>query len=693
MTKQILTACSLLMISSSIYASQAPAPKKMHPSWDVDKNGVNDCEKDGSCDHTVDYSLPRKVDAPMYTDNFYKAVNKEWLSTHKIDPKMGQISNFTILVNDTNKKLKVIIDKLDKADTLSNDEQKVIDLYRSYMDVEKRNKLGITPLLETFEKINTAKTHEEIAKLFSDLSLIGVSVPFILDINVDKKDSTKMILEIKQSGIGLEKDTYLEKDKRSQSEMKYYKEYLASLLTLAKQSDVPKKVEDMIAIESKLASMQLDRVQLRENRTHYKMLDFKQLDALLSNLNMEYASKTKNYKKNVSFDGAQDAYSKAFNEMFLQTDVESWKTYLTVNYIKAYAGYTSTVFDDETFKYLKKRGLVTEQAPMWERAVSSVKGMEDMLLGKLYIKEYFDEKTKVKAEELVNNIKEEFRNQITNGTLFSQKTKEKALVKLDKMAFNIGYPDTWRDYASLKIDKNDLVGNVKRAVAYKHKLDVEMLDKPVDHNMWLRAPQVINASYMSSFNKFILLAGVLQKPMFDINATDAQNYGGIGMVIAHEIGHGFDSTGSRYDEDGNMVDWWQKEDRVKYTKRTTSLISQADHFEYLPGRHLNGKLEIGEIIADVNGVTIALGAYEKVIKEQGLDREDSLKKFFVQLAKVWRNKTEPHALERIVHTDTHPVSEFRVNGTLKNIDTFHEIFKTKKGDGMYLAPEERVKLW
>ncbi|MCD6211596.1 MAG: M13 family metallopeptidase [Sulfurovum sp.] len=693
MKKEILMACSVLLLGSSAYASVAPAPKGMHSSWDVDKDGVNDCEKDGTCDDSVDYSLPRGTDVVSYRDNFYKAVNREWLASNELNPETGQVSGMAIMGDNTELQVKKILDRLSKAKNLTVDEQKIVDIYQSYMNVEQRNKIGITPLANDLQMIQSAKTHKDIAKLIPTLGQMAIEAGLGIGSMPNKKDSTKFSITAVQAGLTLTKETYLGKDKPSLEKVKIYRAYLTKRLSLAKLENVEKKVDDILKLETKLAEIQFDNVELRNLKTSYNPADFKMMDATLSNLNFGQALDILGIKKDMPFDITYKEYLKAFNELFVKIDVESWKSYLESQYIKSYGGFTITGFNNAYFEYRKNLGLQSKQAPMWKIGQSAVNTMADMLLGKIYIEENFDPRTKVKAKKIVMDIIAEYEEKISSSKLFSQPTKDRAMKKLTHMKFNIGYPDKWQNYDTFKTDKNDLFGNYKRYKAYKDARYVEELTKPIDMTKWSSAPQDMNAFYTPSQNKFVLLAAILQKPVFDINASDAKNYGGIGMVIAHEIGHGFDDQGSRYDYQGNVVDWWEKEDRVKYMERAKRLISQADHFEYLPGQYLNGKLEIGEIIGDLNGVTMALSAYEKIIKEKGLDRKTALKDFFISLAKVWRKKTEPHVLERIIHMDNHPVSEFRVNGILKNIDTFHEIFETKKGDGMYMEPSKRVKLW
>ena len=693
MKKEILIACSVLLLGSSAYASEAPAPKGMHPSWDVDKDGVNDCEKDGTCDDSVNYSLPRGTDVVSYRDNFYRAVNREWLASHEPKPETGIVSGMDIMTENTELQLKNILERLNKAESLSTDEQKIIDIYNSYLNVEQRNKIGISPMAEDLKMIQSAKTHEDIAKLFPTLTRLGVDTAIAIVAIPGKIDSTKYIVLTIQDGLALSKDIYLSKDKRKLELLQIYRNYLTQILSLSKLENVEKKVDDILKLESKLAAIQLDRVELRNQRTVYKDANFKEVDALLSHLNLSQSLKILGIEKTMPFDISHEAYMKAFNELFVSIDVNTWKSYLESQYIKTYGSKTITAFSDADFEYTKSLGLASKRSPMWKEGLAYVNSMAGMLLGKVYIEEYFSPKTKEKSKEIVENIIAEYKKKISSSTLFSKKTKERAMKKIENMKFNIGYPDKWERYDTLKIDKTDFFGNFKRHKAYEYAQNMSHLDKPVDKTKWEMSPQTLNAYYSPTKNKFILLSAILQKPVFDINASDAKNYGGIGMVIAHEIGHGFDDQGSRYDYQGNVVDWWEKEDRVKYVERAKRLISQADHFEYLPGQHLNGKLEIGEIIGDLNGVTLALSAYEKIIKENGLDRKASLKEFFISLAKVWRKKTEPHQLEQTIRTDNHPVSEFRVNGILKNIDTFHEIFETKEGDAMYLAPEKRVKLW
>ena len=364
-TKNASTAAKSKKVSSDIIifdeiaiksSSQALTPttrvaKRMHPSWDIDKDGVNDCEKDGSCDHTVDYSLPRGTDVVSYTENFYKAVNREWLSSHVPNPETGRTSGLTEIGEDTKLQIKKILDRLNKAEQLTADEQKVIDLYNSFVDVEQRNKIGVAPLANDLQMIQSAKTHDDIAKLFSKLSVMDVDTAVAIGGIPGKKDSTKYVITAMQDGLGLSKETYLKKDKRKLEEVKYYREYLTNILSLAKLENVEERVDFILKLETKLAEIQFDKVKLRDLSTTYNPTDFKVLDATLSNLNLDQYLDTLGIKKDMSFDITHKEYLKAFNELFVKIDVESWKSYLESQYIKSYGAVTTTAFGDAYSKY------------------------------------------------------------------------------------------------------------------------------------------------------------------------------------------------------------------------------------------------------------------------------------------------------------------------------------------------------
>ena len=330
---------------------------------------------------------------------------------------------------------------------------------------------------------------------------------------------------------------------------------------------------------------------------------------------------------------------------------------------------------------------------MADQAVHYLNNNVGMLLGKIYVADAFDENMRETLQGIIKNIVDSYRIAINESPRMTSATKSKAIEKLDKMKFRIGYPDKWQDYSSLEPVPGTLVENHMRIQRYENKRNIDKLSKPVDKDEWEMPPQTVNAYYVPTKNIFVLLAGILHEPFFSTNGTDAEHYGGIGFVIGHEIGHGFDDKGSRFDGDGNLVNWWSKEDTEAYNKIKNALIAQADNYEILPGKYLNGELEIGEIMGDASGAEISLRAFQNIIKSKHLDPDQGYRDFFIQLAKTWRDKLRPDFQLLILDKDPHPPSEFRANGIVKNFDEFHTVFITKPGDAMYMAADERVHIW
>jgi predicted metalloendopeptidase len=388
----------------------------------------------------------------------------------------------------------------------------------------------------------------------------------------------------------------------------------------------------------------------------------------------------------------QPEYLQQLNQLFPTVDVATWKQYLSTRVLLNYAELLGDDFREVLSQYNIARGSYAKEPPRWQLAIAYIDERVGMLLGELYIEAYFDDSIKAQVNAIKDNIHAEYRHAITHSRRLSAQTRQSALHKLDKMAFQIGYPDKWQDYSSLSIARDDLVGNDMRIAQYEHLRNVRKLGMPVDRQEWYISPHNINAFYNPGTNTFVLLAGILQEPFFSAQGDQAVNYGGIGFVIGHEIGHGFDDQGSRFDADGNLANWWTSEDAAKFAKLSEQLIVQANEYEILPGHYLNGELEIGEIIGDLSGAEIALRAFNRLADD--MDNPPAAKRRFLdQLAITWRNKMRDEYLLNLLQSDPHPPSEYRANGTVRNLDEFHYIYQTKAGDDMYLAPKERVRLW
>ncbi len=628
-----------------------------------------------------------------YKSNFYKAINKEWIIAHPIpDDKMG-VDNFTLINDKITIELKKIITSLKTKKELTKDEETIFNLYSSYTDIKDRDTKGIAPLQDELQMINAASSHEDIAILFAKFQKISIDSPFLLSISADKKNSNTNIVYVSQNGISLSKDYYKKDSENSKKEVKLLEEFYSNLLSLGKFKESKKKAQSVMDIESKLAEIQWSNIQNRDEEKSYNIVDFDAFNKSLSSLSITKYLKILGIPKDTKFNINQPSYLSNFNKLFTEIEIDRWKDYLRVKLLMNFRSYLTTDYSSAFATYKRKRGLASKEPPLETRAIYFIDISARMLFGKLYIENNFDKNAKIKVKKLVKNIINEYEIAINNSQRLSEPTKVKALEKLHKMKFNIGYPDKWRDFSSLKILKNDLVYNIKQIALFEHHANIGKLSKPVDKEEWDESPQTVNASYLPTQNKFILFAGILNKPLFTKNGSDAEAYGGIGFIIGHEIGHAFDDQGGNYDADGNLNNWWAKEDYEKFNTLKEKLITQVNSYEILPNKFENGKLKIGEFIADLSGAEIVLRAYLKVAISKGVTKDKALKLFFSQLAKTWRSTYRVQFLNMLIDEDPHPASEFRVNGTLKNMDMFYEAYGITKGDFMYLEPAKRVKIW
>ena len=636
--------------------------------------------------------MSEKIDKE-YRNNFYETVNKKWIKNHPIpDDKVG-ISNFSIVNDKITEELKGIIKSLKSKKSLSSDEKKILDIYLSYVNIKDRDAQGIKPLKDELEMIASASSHKDIAMIFAKFQKMNIDTPLVFYVVADKKDSNINIVYLLQNGIALLKDYYKQENEKTKKEVRILEGLYSDLLSLAEFNNSKKSARNVVELESKIAKIQWSNIQNRNPKATYNIENFDALDKSLSHLEITKYLNTLGISKKSKFNVNQPSYFNAFNKLFVDVDVDVWKEYLRVKLLMRFGDYLTSDFSNRFAEYNKAKGFSSKQLPLDTRAINVVNENSGMLFGKLYVEKYFNKETKAKVGKLVKSIIDEYEIAIKNSKRLSKSTKEKALEKLHKMKFNIGYPDSWRDYASLQTKRNDLVYNLKKVAEFEHYINVAKLSKRVDKAEWDMSPQTVNAFYSPMSNKFVLLAGILNEPFFTQNDNDAVAYGGIGFIIGHEVGHAFDDQGSNFDADGNLNNWWTKEDFEKFNTLKKKLIVQANSYEILPNKFENGKLEIGEIIADLSGAEIALKAYLKVAKKKGVSRDKALKLFFAQLAQTWRSIYREQVLNMLIDSDPHPTSEFRTNGTLENMDLFYEAYGIKKGDFMYIEPSKRVKIW
>jgi len=481
-----------------------------------------------------------------------------------------------------------------------------------------------------------------------------------------------------------------EKQKKIENISNYYKD----ISTLAKFKDVNKTVDNCMAVESKLAQISWTPERNHDIKNIHNTTTSSKLNEMMSNLNLDGYFKVMDYPKVENLNVYQPSYVEDLNKLVKEIPLEMWKDYLRVHLVFTFASMLSQDFEKAGIKYNISEGLNAKLEPLNVRGMEFVSAGLPMLFGKYYVATYFDKKYKSLIEDVVHNITDIYRESITNSKRLSSSTQKKALQKIDEMKFNIGYPNKWLDYSSVESKKDNLIYNILEIGAFEHKRVVKKLkEKVVDREEWGKPPQEINAYYDLQNNKFVLLAAILNEPFFDENGSDAVNYAGIGLIVGHEIGHAFDDSGSQFDEKGRLENWWTKEDYATFNLLKNKLIAQADQYEILPNIYANGKIEIGEIIADLSGSEIALKAYLKITDSKKVPRKEALQDFFIQIAKTWRTKYRKQAIIMHNDSDSHPIGEYRANGTIKNMDTFYEAFDIKKGDPMYIAPENRVHLW
>jgi putative endopeptidase len=636
-------------------------------------------------------------------DDFFKHTNGKWLATIDIPADKASFGSFDKLRDDSEAELRTIVDGLSKADSAKDaDQQRISDLYTSFMDEPALENLGLKPLSAELARIDALKDKKEIAGLMAHFNQIGITAPYSPGVHQDAKDSTKYVFDLAQDGLGMpDRDYYLLPDAKMAQARKQYGEYVEKMLTLAGDKDAAKNSKEILGLETALAKIQWTKVENRDPVKAYNKVEFSKLAALAPGYDW------KAYLTDSGVDGktdylvvSQPSYISGFGKLLQSTPLPVWKTYFRWKLLNDLAPYLSKDFVDAQFAFYGTalRG-IPENRPRWKRGISLVENAVGESLGKLYVAQYFPPEAKARMDQLVKNLLAAYKADIDTLDWMSPETKQKAQEKLAKFSTKIGYPKTWRDYSALQISKDDLLGNVIRAQLFEYNRNVNKLGKPIDRDEWGMTPQTVNAYYNPEMNEIVFPAAILQPPFFNPKADDAVNYGGIGAVIGHEISHGFDDQGSQYDGNGNLLSapgWFTQEDLAKFKAKTHALVEQYAAYEPVPGYHVNGELTLGENIADNSGIAIAYKAYKLSLAGQPAPVIDGLsggQRFYEGWAQVWRGKTRDDAL--IVSIKTNPHSPMAVRGTVPEMNqgSFYEAFDIKDGEKMYLAPEKRVSLW
>lgn len=646
------------------------------------------------------------------TEDFFRYANGTWLKNHEIPADRPSDGAFYTLRDASELAVREIVENLSSASANAN-EAKIATLFAQFMDEDTVNMLKSSPLVADFQLLQQAQTHSELLNVIASLSKTGVSNFAGIYVYADVNNPTKNGLYLDQGGLSLPDETYYKKDTYTEIREAFVT-YVNTALAVIKAdinsscdfvASLPDALgEEVLAFETKLADLHWDRVACRDA---VKTNNPKKISELTDQLPdfpwLQYLQAVGAPVKNDSVvNVAQPSFWEGFVKLWAETDLRTLKLWLTAHVISTRSAYLHQELVDNNLAFNRILTGATEQRPRWKRGISFVEDAMGEAIGELYVNRHFPVAYKERMLELVNNLIEAYRQSISQLDWMGEATRERALDKLSKFVTKIGYPDKWRDYSALTPGAS-LVESVRNVASFATDRHLERFDQPVDKAEWLMTPQTVNAYYMPPANEIVFPAAILQPPFFHPEQSDAVNYGAIGAVIGHEIGHGFDDQGAQYDGSGQLRNWWEEADEAEFKNRTKALIDQYAQFS--PAQlddefKVNGELTIGENIGDLGGITIAWKAYQLTLAEKGISAEDDVhdgldgaKQFLFSWARIWRGKARDEYLKQLLLIDPHSPAEFRCNGILRNFDLFHATFKTQPGDGMWLAPEERVSIW
>jgi putative endopeptidase len=638
-------------------------------------------------------------------DDLFRHVNGTWLDNTAIPEDKAIYGSFHMLADASEEAVKLILEEA-AANPKPGVSQQIGDLYACFLDEAKANELGAEPIKADLNQVAQLKTIGEATKLLGEFERTGTSGIFGMYVDNDPNDPTRYQVNLYQGGLGLPDEAYYREDKHKEI-LEAYQVHVGKMFELAgwDKEKAEAAAKTVVELETTLASKHWDNVATRDADKTNNPTKFADLQKL-----------TPTFEWNLWFEGAgidpkvlsesivmMPSFFEGLDSVYSEENLEHLKTWLSWNVISSKAAYLSQEFVDERFAFYgtKLTGAPVNRA-RWKRAVSLVEGSLGEAVGKIYVEKYYPPEAKAKMDQLVEYLIQAYRESIQELEWMSDETKKKALVKLTKFTPKIGYPTKWKDYSSIVIDRNDLVGNVKRVTSWGLDREMKKIGSPIDREEWFMTPQTVNAYYNPGFNEIVFPAAILQPPFFSLESDDAVNFGAIGAVIGHEIGHGFDDQGSKYDGDGALISWWSDADRKAFEERTASLISQFNELSpaQLPDENkVNGELTIGENIGDLGGLGIAYRAYLLSLKDNGgsepapIDGLSSKQRLFLSWAQAWRTKGRDEMVLQRLATDPHSPPEFRCNQIVRNIDAFYEAFDLSPEDALWLDQSQRVSIW
>lgn len=632
-------------------------------------------------------------------DDFYRYVNGKWLDTATIPPDKTAVGGFNQLNDETQLKLKSLLENAEKnSGQPGSITQKVGDFYTSGMDTATIDKRGFDPVKPILTRVDTIKDVPSLIQFVADEQKNDDGSIIAFGVGPDQKNSKMNIGGLYQTGIGLpDRDYYFRNDSATVAIQNAYKKYLTTLFTLSgtDSATAAKNTETIYNIEKQIAGSHKTRVQLRDVTGNYNKVSVASIIQKQPNIGWGAYFDAIGAKLD-SVDMEQPAYYDKLNQLLPIIPISDWKTYLKANVLRNYAGILSKPFRDAAFNYSKVLSGQKVQKARWEQMTASVNGHLGEALGQLYVEKYFPPEAKKRMDTLVDNLIKAFSIRIQKLDWMSDSTKATAEDKLKAIRRKIGYPNKWRDYSKVDVDKAKYFENVVSADQNNYAFQMSQLGKPVDESLWFMTPPTINAYYDPTMNDINFPAGILQYPFFDKNADDAVNYGGIGMVIGHEMTHGFDDQGSQYDKEGNIHNWWTKEDKAKFDAKVKQIQNLYSSFTMLDSLHVNGQLTTGENMADFGGVAIAYDAFKMTKQGQDTTKIDGYtpdQRFFMSLAQIWRGKLTDAQIRQRLNLDPHSPAQWRVLGPLMNFDPFYKAFNVQAGDKMYRDEKDRIRIW
>lgn len=645
--------------------------------------------------------------ANLYTkispnSDFYDYATGGWQKNNPLKPEFARFGTFDQLRENNKEQLRTLIEELSNASQPNGSvAQKIADLYKSGMDSARLNSEGATPIKADIELIQSISNNQELSKVLGKMAKDGVNPFFFVYVDVDPGNSSENLMQFYQGGLSMgDRDYYLTDDEHSKEIRAAFVDYATKLFILSgyNEADAKKAADVVLKVQTELAQLSFSREELRNPVANYNKMSKKDFEAKFKGLDWNEFFAAANLTAAQDLSVGQVPFMQGIDNILAGLTNAQLKDYLTFTLLDASAGYLSDDFELASFDfYQKKMSGKQEQQPRWKRSLETTNSALGEAVGQMYVEKYFPPAAKDKMLKMVDNLKVALGERINNLEWMSDTTKAKAQEKLAAFIVKIGYPDKWRDYSALQIDSaSSYWANVQKATDFEWDYMVSQLGKPVDKTKWHMSPQTVNAYYNPTTNEICFPAAILQAPFFNMNADDAVNYGGIGVVIGHEMTHGFDDQGRQFDKNGNLNDWWTAEDATRFTEKTKGLIAQYDSIVVLGDTHANGEFTLGENIADQGGLQIAYQALQKSLankKQRPVDGFTPEQRFFLSYATLWAGNIRDEEILRLTKLDPHSLGRWRVNGALPNIDAFYKAFNIKEGDKMFKKPEERVVIW